>query len=713
VLGQTGALPLLQFTLQQLFERRNGHRLTQQAYKDIGKVSGALAKYADETYEHLPKEQQPLARVLFLRLLEAGVSEQDATRRRAPVEDFAFDDPGQTRLMQETMQVFVAARLLTTNANESTGKTTIEVSHEALIREWPLLVGWLREARDVIPLQQAVSKDVEEWEHYRKPKDRLYRGTQLKEAQTWAARYMVSGREMAFLRASERQQQRSFLFRLTIIFLILVLAIPVGLLGVPQLILFAQQNGFLPITVTSLQDTGPGSLTAAIQAASPKNKIIHFDAGLKGQTIELTNNLVFDKSLTLMGPDDTTSSGFTGPTVTISSGKHDYQIKVDPDFSVTIKDLAFNASVLKTSDFLYNSGNLTLENTNISNNTMTGSNNALIYNNGGQIAITNSIISNNIGEIYNTGGQITITKSIISNTNHNNTNKNIVNNVPIYNSNKGSLTITDSTIEDNISSYNGGSIYNGSQSQLTIIRSTISGNSISSISGSNTTYSGGGIANQNGTLTIMNSTIAGNTADGSGGGIVNMGGTTILSFCTIYDNSASAGGGIAVIAGSVTISNSIVAGNKLISGGQSFNQHITGMLISQGYNLLQNTAPQHTSASDTSNIAALRFMPVQNDTIVPAGDLIKIFDPQGLQYFDLQGLQYFDSRGQQGYIGLTRTYKLLSSQSNPAVDKIPLAACDIPNIYDSKTHKYTDQRGVTRPDDHEQFCDVGAYESSG
>jgi energy-coupling factor transporter ATP-binding protein EcfA2 len=684
VQGHVGALPLLQFTLEQLFQRRSGHRLTLQAYHEIGGVRGALAQHAEKTYLGLlSDEHRRLAHALFLRLIEPGATEQDTTRRRAALTEFVLDDAKQTHVMSETIDAFVAARLLMTN--DMAGVKTIEVSHEAVIREWPRLAAWIREAREDIPLQQAVSDDAEEWVRRGRPKDRLYRGTQLKEAQAWATRYIVSESELAFLRASESQQQRSNLLKGAVIFLILLLVVPVGFLGVPQLISLAQQNNLLPITVTSLNDDGPGSLRDVIHDASP-NSTIHFSDSLKGKTIILTNNLNLDKSLTLIGPD-----------VTISSGKHENEILVNSRISVSIEGLAFKKWVLTKSDFIRNSGNLVIDDTLISDNNITGAHTGLIYNNRGQLTITNSTITNNIGEIYNTGGPMTITNSIISNMNRNNPNKTIDNtSPPIYNSTDGSLTIKDSTIADNISYFNGGGIYNGGQ--LTISGSTISGNSKPSVP-DYPFNNGGGITNdEGGTLTITNSTIAGNTAGESGGGIANLHGKTLISFCTIYGNSARAGGGIAVLAGSVKLGNSIVAGNTLVAGEQPFHPLIAGTLISQGFNLMQNIpniVPQHTSAPDTSNIAVSRFTPV-HDRTVSAGDLTKIFDPQGLQ----------NNEGQ------TETYKLLAGPDDPAIDAIPLAACHIADILDKATHKYIDQRGAARPDDNEQFCDIGAYESS-
>ena len=85
VRGQVGALPLLQFTLDQLFRYREQQLLTLRAYQQIGGVKGALAQHAESTYQSLPTEtHQRLARALFLRLFDPGTVEEEATRRRIP-----------------------------------------------------------------------------------------------------------------------------------------------------------------------------------------------------------------------------------------------------------------------------------------------------------------------------------------------------------------------------------------------------------------------------------------------------------------------------------------------------------------------------------------------------------------------------------------------------------------------------------------------------
>src|SRR5262249_34962489 len=101
---------------------------------------------------------------------------------------------------------FIARRLL--SAGRSAGIQTIEVSHEALIREWPRLATWLREAREDIHLQQSISADAAAWDTRGRPLDSLYRGTVLMEAQEWAQRNTASALETAFLDAAVAEAER-------------------------------------------------------------------------------------------------------------------------------------------------------------------------------------------------------------------------------------------------------------------------------------------------------------------------------------------------------------------------------------------------------------------------------------------------------------------------------------------------------------------------
>jgi hypothetical protein len=123
--GQPGALPLLQFTLDQLFQRRDKHLLTHASYLEMGGVRGALSKHAEATYHELPSEEhRTISRAVFLRQIEPGVTEQDTTRRRAPFSEFELPNPAQTRIARETIDHFVRARLLV--MGENAGVTNVD-----------------------------------------------------------------------------------------------------------------------------------------------------------------------------------------------------------------------------------------------------------------------------------------------------------------------------------------------------------------------------------------------------------------------------------------------------------------------------------------------------------------------------------------------------------------------------------------------------------
>ena len=250
--GQVGALPLLEFTLDQLFQRRDGHTLTMTAYHEIGGVKGALVKHAESTYASLPSEEhRSFARVLFMRLVNLGMTDQDTTRRRATFSELSLPDAKQTARLQEVTDTFIAARLLTTN--EFAGITTIEVSHEALIGEWERLSNWLREGREDIRFQQAISNDVDAWEQRRRPKDRVYHGSRLKEARAWARRNKPSEQETAFLRASVLRRDTVVLYvSVIVIFLLLVASVGAAV----WFFLLLPPAPPTPTLVTNLNDDG-------------------------------------------------------------------------------------------------------------------------------------------------------------------------------------------------------------------------------------------------------------------------------------------------------------------------------------------------------------------------------------------------------------------------------------------------------------------------
>ncbi|MGI8757150.1 MAG: hypothetical protein ACR2MB_15115, partial [Acidimicrobiales bacterium] len=86
VVDRPGNLPLLSHALLETWRRRRGPILTLDAYREAGGAQGAIARTADDVFEHLDGHQQAVARNLLLRLTSVG-DETEPTRRRAAQAD--------------------------------------------------------------------------------------------------------------------------------------------------------------------------------------------------------------------------------------------------------------------------------------------------------------------------------------------------------------------------------------------------------------------------------------------------------------------------------------------------------------------------------------------------------------------------------------------------------------------------------------------------
>ena len=202
VLGQPGALPLLEHALRELWERRQGRQLTVAAYRDIGGVAGAIARRAETEFGKLTPAQQAVARRILLRLVQLGEGTED-TRRRARLSELLTDNE-QGEVIGEVVQKFAAARLLTTGRDATSAEEQLDVAHEALIRGWPRLRSWLDEDRDALRTQRRLAERAEEWRRLGRDPGGLLRGAQLEEAQAWAKAYgaSINAMEREFLEAS-------------------------------------------------------------------------------------------------------------------------------------------------------------------------------------------------------------------------------------------------------------------------------------------------------------------------------------------------------------------------------------------------------------------------------------------------------------------------------------------------------------------------------
>lgn len=206
---QPGALPLLQYALTELFEKREGIIITSQAYAATGGVLGAMARRADELFLSLKPEQQEIARQIFLRLVQIGEGSEDTRRRaqRAELNQISDDK----RLIGEVIDQFSQYRLITLDYERATRAPTVEVAHEALIQRWERLRGWLDASRDELRLYRRLSGAAVEWKNSGRDPSFLASGARLVqfEALGNSKTLTLTDDEQAYLKASIAARQRA------------------------------------------------------------------------------------------------------------------------------------------------------------------------------------------------------------------------------------------------------------------------------------------------------------------------------------------------------------------------------------------------------------------------------------------------------------------------------------------------------------------------
>ena len=207
VRAEPGALPLLQYALTEVFTRRTGRLLTLEAYIESGGALGALARRAEEVYNEMDDDSKAATQQLFLRLVTLGEGTQD-TRRRVgwgELNAIAHDKPA----IFDVQDAYVRYRLLTTDRDPQTREPTLEVAHEALIREWSRLREWLNDSREDIRTQRRLSAASNEWREAGREKSFLMSGAQLEQINDWAntTDVILTEEERAFLASSVVQKR--------------------------------------------------------------------------------------------------------------------------------------------------------------------------------------------------------------------------------------------------------------------------------------------------------------------------------------------------------------------------------------------------------------------------------------------------------------------------------------------------------------------------
>ena len=235
VQGEPGSLPLMQYALTELFHRREGDVLTVSGYRASGGVLGALGRRAEELFEGLSSAGQEAAHQLFLRLVTVD-EETDDTRRRVRQGELRSLEVEQN-VLDDVIQQFASYRLLSFDQDPVTRSPTVEVAHEALLREWPRLRGWIEEQRDGLLLHRRLVASLVEWKESEANTSFLLSGGRLQQYETWSkdSALSLTAEERDYLVASrideDHRERRRTVRRWSIVAMLAAATFVIGLLA--------------------------------------------------------------------------------------------------------------------------------------------------------------------------------------------------------------------------------------------------------------------------------------------------------------------------------------------------------------------------------------------------------------------------------------------------------------------------------------------------
>jgi uncharacterized protein YjbI with pentapeptide repeats len=167
-------------------------------------------------YGSFSEAQQAAVRHIFLSLTQLGEGTED-TRRRVLKPDLVNERYSE-QLIDEVVQKLADEKLIVTSEMVEKGSASgrvavLDVAHEALIRQWPLLRQWVDENRDILRQKRKIEAVAEEWREKGKSKGYLLQGKQLTDARAFqkeqAGKLAISNLTQEFIKKSLQHRRNN------------------------------------------------------------------------------------------------------------------------------------------------------------------------------------------------------------------------------------------------------------------------------------------------------------------------------------------------------------------------------------------------------------------------------------------------------------------------------------------------------------------------
>jgi len=158
-------LPLLQFTLQELYQRRSETVLQFETYRQMGGLAGSVATAAEAAVQIDPAQAEHALPRIFRSLVSVD-DDGRPSKRAALVAEVA-----RSAVDRRLLERLVAARLCITDQHD--GTAVVSFAHEALLRTWPRLRDWLAQEGAALQARDLLVAEAKRWEQHGKRRDWL------------------------------------------------------------------------------------------------------------------------------------------------------------------------------------------------------------------------------------------------------------------------------------------------------------------------------------------------------------------------------------------------------------------------------------------------------------------------------------------------------------------------------------------------------------
>ncbi|MCV2884845.1 winged helix-turn-helix domain-containing protein [Aestuariibacter sp. AA17] len=191
------ALPLLQYTLNELYLQRQDEVLTYNVYENLGGLEGAIGSQADKLIASFSEREERALEQIFALLITLSPDGSNVTSRTAKWSEL------QDEHQRQVVQIMVENRLFVSLLQQ--GQPGFRIAHEALLRRWPRMQDWLSHHRESLAIKSRLLSQTQQW--LRESKDSAYllqEGKPLQEANDLAAEGVlaIQADEQALVNAS-------------------------------------------------------------------------------------------------------------------------------------------------------------------------------------------------------------------------------------------------------------------------------------------------------------------------------------------------------------------------------------------------------------------------------------------------------------------------------------------------------------------------------